>query len=210
MFISIVEDDDELRFFIVELLKNEAEFSKIEDFADFESFHERLDSAELPDVLLIDINLPGIDGIEGIRKLSFEYPKIKSIVLTVYEDQHKIFESLRAGASGYILKASSLNNITEIVKTVSLGGAYMSPEIAKKVFLYFNQSNLVKQIENAEELSAREKDVVIHLSEGKTYPEAADQLHISVDTVRFHVKKIYKKLEVNSRKEMIQKVKNLN
>jgi DNA-binding NarL/FixJ family response regulator len=150
----------------------------------------------------MDIQLPGMSGIEGIGIIKEKYPEIEIIMLTVYHDSHKIFDSLKAGASGYLLKHTSLPEIKESIEKLASGGAPMSPQIARKVIQYFNKPDK-KEVES--DLTPREQDIVNGLVDGLSYKLIADRFDISIDTVRAHIRNIYKKLHVNSKAEVITK-----
>jgi len=167
-----------------------------------EEMLEYLESYPKPDVMLMDIQLPGMTGIEGMKIFQEKYPEIEIIMLTVYHDSHKIFDSLKAGASGYLLKHTSLPEIKEAIDLLLSGGAPMSPQIARKVITHFNETGQ-KQTES--NLTAREQDIVNGLVDGLSYKMIADRLNISIDTVRAHIRNMYKKLHVNSKAEVIAK-----
>jgi DNA-binding NarL/FixJ family response regulator len=156
----------------------------------------------LPEVILMDISMPGMNGIECVKKITIENPEVKIIMLTVYEEEQKIFDSLRAGASGYILKRSSLQEILSSIKEVVNGGGPMSPVIANKVLNYFNKSGKKSEDIN---LTTREKEILKELIEGHSYKKISELLFISLDTVRSHIKSVYQKLHVNSKSEAVAK-----
>jgi DNA-binding NarL/FixJ family response regulator len=156
-----------------------------------------------PDVMLQDIGLPGMSGIEGVKKIREIFPDVIILMLTVYEDEDNIFESLKAGANGYLLKRTSPAQLIEAIKDAVKGGSPMSSNIARKVVNYFQQNKKAKQTES--DLSAREKEILVSLAEGNSYKLIADKLFISIDTVRTHIRHIYKKLHVHSQSEAISK-----
>jgi DNA-binding NarL/FixJ family response regulator len=160
-----------------------------------------------PDVVLMDIQMPEVDGIQGVKIIGELQPHIKVIMQTVFEDDEKIFEALRYGASGYILKKTEPQRIIEAIKEVIEGGSPMTPSIATRVLNYFRTYN-----ENVSSelygLSEREKDILHRLVEGNSYKMIADQLSISYHTVNSHIKKIYRKLHVNSVGEAVRKAIN--
>ncbi len=155
-----------------------------------------------PDVAIVDINLPGMSGIELIARLREKLPAVLCLVLTTYEEPSLIFEALRAGACGYLLKRAPVEEITSAILQAHQGGSPMSPQIARQVVSFFHRQPVSKGIET---LSDREEDVLRLLSEGAMYKEIANQLGISLDTVRSHVRKIYEKLHVHSRHEAVRK-----
>ncbi|MBK9254324.1 MAG: response regulator transcription factor [Saprospiraceae bacterium] len=154
-----------------------------------------------PDVVLMDIEMPETDGIEGVRRIKKRFPQIKIIMQTVYEDSDKIFNALRNGAEGYILKKASISNIIESIHEVYKGGAFMTPSVAMQVmnFLKKPATNDAKM----ESLTPREQEVLKNLSEGGSYKMIADKMNISYGTVNNHIKKIYEKLQVHSLGEAV-------
>lgn len=148
-----------------------------------------------PDVVLMDIEMPNVDGISGVGIIKKNYPDVRIIMQTVFEDEEKIFASLQAGAEGYILKNASADKIIQCIREVHEGGAYMTPSVALRVMQYFNARQ--KQKEDYR-LTPKEKEVLKLLAEGLSYKMTADKLGISYFTVNAHVKKIYEKLHVHS------------
>ena len=155
-----------------------------------------------PDVAIVDINLPEMSGIELIARLREKAPAVLCLVLTTYEEPGLIFEALRAGACGYLLKRAPVEEITSAILQAHQGGSPMSPQIARQVVSFFHRQPVSKGIET---LSDREEDVLRLLAEGAMYKEIANQLSISLDTVRSHVRKIYERLHVHSRHEAVRK-----
>ena len=200
--VGIIEDDDFIRENIRKYLNRQENF--LCDIAEesFEKFLPKL-AAEGPiDIALADIGLPGISGISGIKILKRDYPGINIIMLTVYNDSTRIFNSLCAGASGYLLKNTPLEEIKKAIEELDSGGAPMSPEIARKVIEYFNP----KKTDNYKStLTSKENEIVNLMVDGLSYKMIADKIGISIDTVRFHIKNIYRKLHVNSKGEVISK-----
>jgi DNA-binding NarL/FixJ family response regulator len=150
-----------------------------------------------PDVVLMDINMPGADGIEGLKKIKENFPHIKVLMQTVFDDSEKIFECIKNGASGYILKKDPPQRILQAIQEVNEGGAVMNPGIAMKVLEYFNPAKK----ENP--LTQREQQVLQLLAEGNSYKMVADKLYLSFHTVNTHIKNIYEKLHVSSLGEAI-------
>ena len=162
-----------------------------------------------PDVVLMDIEMPGRSGIEATQIIKSRFPDIKVLIQTVFDDNDKIFNSLCAGASGYILKSDAPEKQMEAIKEVFNGGGPMSPAIAQKVFQFFTGKNvmLIKPEQADFDLSSREKEILSLMMEGEDYRSIADRAFISYETVRTHVKHIYKKLHVACRSEAILKAK---
>jgi DNA-binding NarL/FixJ family response regulator len=200
--VSIVEDDADIRANLAHLITQTQGFSLASEHASAEDALARLAPAA-PDVVLMDINLPGLSGIECVRRLKAELPRVQIIMLTVYEDSDQIFQSLRAGATGYLLKRTPGKTILESIRDVCAGGSPMNSHIARKVVQFFNQiSQPASQLET---LSEREKEVLTLLSRGQLYKQIAESLSISMDTVRKHLQSIYQKLHVHSRTEAVVK-----
>lgn len=199
--VVIVEDDGQIRQGISTLIKTSDDFFLKGEFSECQSLLEVIDDI-LPDVFLMDISMPRMTGTECARKIKQLYPAANIIMLTVYDDDEKIFESLRAGASGYILKSASLDQILEAIKDVHSGGAPMTPSIARRVIKYFDDSTAIKNNFN---LTQRENEILQELVNGLSYKKISEKLFISLDTVRSHIKNIYQKLHVNSKSEAILK-----
>ena len=157
--------------------------------------------AHAPDVILMDINLPKMNGIECVRQLKALVPSAQILMLTVYEDSDKIFNSLLAGASGYLLKRTPQTEILEAIADVHRGNSPMTGHIARKVVQYFNQRGSTDT--EMEKLSNRERTVLEYLARGSSYKEIASALTVSIDTIRAHIKGIYGKLHVHSRGEAV-------
>lgn len=155
------------------------------------------------DVLLLDIGLPGISGLEGIKPIKRKLPDTDIIMLTTYEEEEKIFKALCAGASSYLTKRTPLTKIQEAIFTVARGGSYMSPSIARKVVQYFAPK---KAEPEKIAFTSRQKQIVQGILDGLSYKLIAEKYMISIDTVRDHIKKIYKLLHINSKGELIQKM----
>ena len=156
------------------------------------------------DLFLQDIGLPGMSGIEGVKNIVRQKPDAIILMLTVYEDEEKVFEALKAGAAGYLLKKTQPAQLIEAIKEAHLGGSPMSSNIARKVVKFFQQVPLPK-VENTHGLSVREKEILASLSEGNSYKIIADKLYISIDTVRSHIRKIYQKMHVHNQSEAVAK-----
>jgi len=200
--IGIIEDENSVRSSVKSFLKKQPEFECGIVADSVESFLEQLRDEATPDVVIVDIKLPGLSGISGISYLKEKFPTMEFIVFTSYADWELVFDSLRAGAAGYLLKGSNLSEIKDAVMLLYSGGAPMSPEIAKKVIKYFSSEKVTKV---GQALTIKERQVVDGLVEGLSYKMIAGKLGISIDTVRFHIKHVYRKLHVNSKAEVIGK-----
>lgn len=195
--LSIVEDDLKTRESLVALLGQERQVVQcLSAYASAEAALQGI-PREKPDVALVDINLPGKSGIECTRELCALVPGLKILILTTYNDSELIFDSLRAGAQGYLLKKSMPSELIGAIEQVHAGGAPMSMQVASKVVEFFHQS----QCPEVEALSAREQKILALLSQGRAYKEIGDDLGISISTVRTHLQSIYRKLHVRSRTE---------
>ncbi|HEV2694678.1 MAG TPA: response regulator transcription factor [Verrucomicrobiae bacterium] len=200
--VSIVEDDRKTREGLVAILRHASGVRLLGAHPSGEAALVNV-PVEKPEVVLMDINLPGMSGIDCIPKLKAQMPGLRVLMLTTYEDSHLIFNSLRAGASGYILKNKSSAELLDAIQQVHEGGAPMSMRIARKVVAFFNE--LPGPATESERLSEREDQVLAALAKGLIYKEIATQLKISENTVRTYVKRIYEKLHVNSRTEAVAK-----
>lgn len=200
--LAIIEDEPIVRESLVTFLSKRPNFEvvcEVNSVENFQKFYE--DGYEkVPNILLLDIGLPGISGIEGIREIKKTIPDLDIIMLTTYEESDKIFKALCAGACSYLSKRSSLTQIFEAISVVSQGGSYMSPAIARQVIQYFNPAESSKK----ELLTPRQQQIVSGLVDGLSYKMIADKYLISIETVRDHIKKIYKKLQINSKAELIK------
>ncbi len=200
--IAIVEDIEEIREPMFQFLQSQSEFLVLFTAGSVEEFFETLDSELPPDVILLDIGLPGISGLGAIKLIKERIPNSEIIMLTVFDDANKIFQAISSGASGYLLKSTSLEKIKESVIEVYNGGAHMSSSIARKVFNYFN-ANVSKKSEY--NLTNKEKEIVAQIVDGLSYKMIAANLGNSIETIKTHAKNIYKKLQVNSKAEVIAK-----
>ena len=200
--VALVEDDSDLRDSIARYVGGSPGFSGVGAFGCAEDALAKL-PALLPNVVLMDINLPGISGIQGAARLKALVPAIPIVMLTVYEDSNQVFQALAAGASGYLVKSASPEKLLEAIREVHAGGSPMSSHIARKVVESFQR--LGSSPQNAENLSAREQQVLQCLAEGLSYKQIADKMAISIDTVRTYIRRTYEKLHVRSRSEAIVK-----
>jgi RNA polymerase sigma factor (sigma-70 family) len=200
--VCVVEDIQEIRLGVQRIIDDSNEFSCIEIFNDAEKAVVVLPKLQ-PDIVLMDINLPGMNGIECIKKVKYKCPAIQFMMFTIYEDDEQIFDALAAGANGYLLKKTPYDQILKALKELHEGGAPMSTHIARKVVSAFQKSS--DNNEDINLLSVREKEVLQLLSKGYLYKEIGDQLSISTGTVRQHIHKIYEKLHVQNRTEALNK-----
>ena len=200
--VAIVEDDSQVRHSLVGILKRGSGVLCVGAFGDAEEALRELPRLQ-PQVTLMDINLPGIDGVECVQKLSGLLPQMQMVMLTVYDDTDAIFNSLAAGASGYLLKPVSSVQLLAAVKDVYAGGAPMTSNIVRKVVQTFKQP--VATAHETENLSTREQEVLDYLAKGYLYKEIADQLSISYGTVHTYIERVFKKLHVRSRAQAVAK-----
>lgn len=200
--VSLVEDNEQLRKTLARVVDRADGFECLSDYGSAEAALEGL-SKDRPQVVLMDINLPGINGVECVRKLKQMLPQTQVIMLTAYEDTDNIFNALAAGASGYLLKRTKSAELLEAIKDVLKGGSPMTTHIARKVVQSFQQAPASQQ--QTESLSAREKEVLDALAQGLMYKEIAEKLGISYETVHTYIRRIYEKLQVRTRTEAVAK-----
>jgi DNA-binding NarL/FixJ family response regulator len=205
--IAIYEDNKDLAQGLTLLFNAANDFKVIASFENCNDIENDLNKHK-PDLILMDIEMPGTGGLEGLRRAkALLGNNIKVLMLTVFEDNDKIFDALRFGADGYILKKTPPSKIIEYINDAMEGGAPMTPSIARKVLnLFPSQAQKVEDSVSFKLLSGREKDVLNLIVDGHSYKMIAEQLFISVDTVRSHIKKIYEKLHVNSKSQAVAKV----
>ncbi len=205
--VALVEDDEGVRGNLATLLNNSAGFACQAAYSDGETALEGI-AENRPDVVLMDINLPGMLGTECVRQLRSIAPGLPVLMLTVYDDSEQIFKSLMAGATGYLLKRTPAEKVLEAIREVYSGGAPMSRQIARRVVQFFQELQHLPPPGQPRDLSAltdREQQVLASLAQGLAYKEIADRLKISFETVRTHVRSIYEKLHVHSRTEAVLK-----
>jgi DNA-binding NarL/FixJ family response regulator len=200
--VAIVEDDRGTRDSLEELLGRARGLCCVGTHPNGEDAVQHL-ARHAPDVVLMDINLPGISGIQCVARIKHLLPDVQILMLTTYEDSDLIFESLRAGASGYLLKNMPASELIQAVEQVHDGGAPMSTHIARKVVNYFQQ--VQAPASDVQSLTVREHEILALLAKGFLYKEIADQLGISMSTVRAHLHAVYEKLHVHSRTEAVVK-----
>ncbi|HEY3628979.1 MAG TPA: response regulator transcription factor [Terracidiphilus sp.] len=200
--VAIVEDEREVREGLASLIDGTGGFQCVQRFASMEEALENT-GLDLPDVMLVDIGLPGMSGIDGVRALKQRYPPLLLLMLTVYKDNEHVFQALCAGACGYLLKNTPPAKLLESLREVVGGGAPMSPEVARRVIDVFHQFQPTSHAEC--HLSRQEMRLLKLLAEGHHYKTAATELGISVRTVAFHTRGIYQKLQVHSKSEAVAK-----
>jgi DNA-binding NarL/FixJ family response regulator len=195
--VAIVEDDVPTREALLALLAGEPQVRCLAAYGTAEAAIAAVPQ-ERPDVVLVDINLPGMSGIECVQRLKAELPKLQVLMLTTYEDSDKIFQSLRAGATGYLLKKCIDTDLLTAIEQVHAGGSPMSMPVARKVVAHFHPIGGSSELDL---LTARERQILEILATGCLYKEISDRLGISFSTVRAHLRNIYEKLQVQSRTE---------
>lgn len=200
--VAIVEDDEQVRENLARLVGEAKGFECVATFASGEQALDAL-PRRTPEVVLMDINLPGISGVECVRQLKSRFPDLHIVMLTVYDDSDRIFQALQMGASGYLLKRSTAAEILHAIEDVHGGGAPMTSHIARKVVQSFRQQGASDK--PAENLSKRETDVLDYVARGYSNKEIADALGLKAETVRGYLKTIYTKLHVRSRTEAAMK-----
>lgn len=200
--VSIVDDEKDLRQSITTFVNGSPGFRCLGSYSSAATALKGL-PMDKPDVVLMDINLGSMNGIECVERLKAEVPTMQILMLTVYEDTDQIFKALAAGASGYLLKRSSPTKLLQAIREVHAGGSPMSSSIARKVVASFQKSK--QPGEKQSNLSPREEMVLKCLAQGLTYKQIADQLEISIDTIRTYLRRVYEKLHVQSRTEAVAK-----
>jgi DNA-binding NarL/FixJ family response regulator len=200
--VAVIEDHREFRDYLTALISGTDGFECTGSFGSVEEAAPRIDS-RLPDVVLIDIGLPGMNGIEGIRLLKERYRDVLFLTLTVHDDDERIFDSLCAGASGYLLKKTQPAQLVASVKEAAQGGAPMSPEVARRVIKLFRE---IRPPDRADyNLTPHEVRILKLLVEGHNYKTAATKLGVAPTTINFHLQNIYQKLQVHSKTEAVAK-----
>jgi DNA-binding NarL/FixJ family response regulator len=206
--VALIEDDAGLRRELERVVNGAAGLRCIASYADAESALEGIPKQK-PDIVLMDVNLPGMSGIDCVRRLKVVLPELPVVMLTVYDDSETLFNSLMAGASGYLVKRTPQSKLIEALREICSGGAPMSRSIARKIVDFFHQVNqlptTVARNADLQALTPREQEVLASLAKGYSYKEIADALSIGNDTVRNHMRSIYEKLHVHSRTEAVLK-----
>ena len=200
--VAIVDDDEGIRTSLATLIRRAAAVKLTGDYPDAETALIEI-PRNPPDVVLMDINLPGIKGPECVRQLKTQLPAVQFLMLTVYEDSDSLFNSLKAGASGYLLKRTASARLLEAIRDVHAGGSPMTPQLARRVVQFFSkpaagESSLAR-------LTPGGKEFLDQLAHGHAYKEIADRMKISIYTVRSYVRTVYEKLHVHSRTEAVVK-----
>jgi DNA-binding NarL/FixJ family response regulator len=198
--ISIIEDEELVRNSLIGLIGTQPDFEMLDQANRVEKFLDII-CTQHPDIILLDISLKGgMTGLEGIRLIKQKHPKAEIIMLTTFDDSDRIFKALCAGASAYLTKRTPFKKIVEAIYTVHRGGSYMSPSIARKVVEHFAPKKKPTAI-----LTPRQQQIADGIVEGLSYKLIADKLLIKTETVRDHIKSIYRKLEINSKTQLIKK-----
>lgn len=198
--IAIVEDIRDIREGLTTLINFTDGFTCIGSYRSMEEAMPRI-AANVPDVLLSDIGLPGMDGIEGIRKLKADHPEMNVLMITVFDDDERIFDALCAGATGYLLKRTPPAKLLENIREAVSGGAPMSPEVASRVIKLFREVRPKERIDH--DLTPHETRLLKLLVDGHNYTTAAEELGVSYNTIKFHMRHIYEKLQVHSKSEAV-------
>ena len=200
--VAIVDDDEGIRGSLSTLIKRAPGFKLVGEYANGETALKEIPRM-LPDVVIMDINLTGMKGYECVRQLKAAHPAVQFLMLTVYEDSDSLFNSLRAGASGYLLKRTASARLLEAIRDVFSGGAPMTPQLARRVVQFFSKP--AGESTPLAKLTPAEREFLDQLAKGYAYKEIADRMSISIDTVRSYVRTVYEKLHVHSRTEAVVK-----
>jgi DNA-binding NarL/FixJ family response regulator len=201
--IVIFEDNDQLREMLFQMINISEGLSCTGAYSNAMDLDFKMRRSQ-PDIVLMDIDMPGINGVEAVKIIKEKRPQVKILMQTIFEENDKVFDSICAGADGYLLKNSLTDYLVPSIKELNNGGAPMSPSFAKKVLNRFQEQNPYIQ-KTDYKLSDREKEVLTCLMKGMSYKMIAVACNISIDTVKFHIKKIYEKLHVNSKSEAVIK-----
>ena len=200
--VAVIEDHHKFRECLEFLLNNTEGYRCTSSFRTMEEALDRI-GAELPDLALVDIGLPGMSGVEGVKILKDRYPSLLVLMNTVYDDDERIFDALCAGASGYLLKKTPPAELLDCVKVAMNGGAPMSPEVAQRVISLFREIRPPDRAEYG--LTPHETRLLQMLAEGHSYKTAATELGVSTKTISFHLQNVYEKLQVHSKSEAVSK-----
>ena len=199
--VAIVDDDEGIRSSLATLIRRAPALRLAGDYPDAETALKEIPNRP-PDVVLMDINLPGMKGVECVRQLKTILPRVQFLMLTIYEDSDSLFNSLKAGASGYLLKRTASARLIEAIQDVYAGGSPMTPQLARRVVQFFSKPAADTSLSR---LAPGEKEFLEQLAKGYAYKEIADRMKISIDTVRSYVRTVYEKLHVHSRTEAVVK-----
>jgi DNA-binding NarL/FixJ family response regulator len=203
LLVGVVEDQDRIREGLCQLIDETSGCRCTAACSTMEEALRSFAASGAPDVTLVDIGLPGMSGIEGTRLLKARFPSMQIVILTIYDDDDRIFQALCAGASGYLLKNTPAERLIEAIRDVARGGSPVSPEIARRIITLFQTVHPPDRSEN--ELTAHEIRILKLLVDGHNYKTAAVELKVSVNTISFHVRHIYEKLQVHSKSEAVAK-----
>jgi DNA-binding NarL/FixJ family response regulator len=201
LFVSIIEDNRFFRSGWEAIIRGNQDFSLVGSFGGCEEAFQSESLGE-SDLCLMDIGLPGISGIEGVRRMKQVYPEVAVIMCTVHDDDISIFESICAGAVGYLLKKTEPDDLLQALKDAAAGGSPMSPSIARRMILSF-QTQAGQPVAEDDNLTPREQHILQQMALGRSYGSIAEELEITVDGVRYHIRHIYEKLQVHTRSEAI-------
>ncbi|MDA3938601.1 MAG: response regulator transcription factor [Spirochaetia bacterium] len=201
----IIEDVEEVRQGLKYLLSLDSELKIIKAYESAESFIKSFPLLTAPNIILMDIGLPGINGIEATKIIKKEYPNIDILMLTIFEEEDKILSAIKAGATGYVLKNTDPGELASQIKSIFSGGSPISPNIARKILTEFRKERQNNDKKNYN-LTPREKEIFKSIADGLTYREISTLHNIASSTVKKHILHIYQKLEVNSKVEFIKKV----
>jgi DNA-binding NarL/FixJ family response regulator len=193
----LIEDDPDIGGMLSEFLGSKNEFNLMYLYTSIEAMMEQAAAASVPDVVIMDIMLPGKSGIEGVTEVLRIWPDTKIIMNSVLKDNDAIYQSLQAGALGYVSKDMPLESIKDAILTVHAGGSYMNPQIARKVVAYFQKTNAIKEM-----LTDKEWQIAVGIKKGLSYKVVAEHNDMSIDGVRFYIQRIYRKLNINSRGQL--------
>jgi DNA-binding NarL/FixJ family response regulator len=200
--VALVEDNDDLRVSMKSLLKRSSRLRVVADYSDAESALADV-VRHKPDVVLMDVKLPRMDGVECVRLLKNLLPTVLIIMLTIHDDNDSLFNSVLAGADGFLLKDTVPSRLVEAIEEVCQGGSPMTPQIARRIVQRFRKTG--PEPATVENLTPREREVLEQLALGNRYKEISDKLGISLDGIRFHIRGVYNKLHVHSRTEAVLK-----
>ena len=200
--VCIVDDNKDIRSALEQIILMAEGYTLAGSFSDAEEALQKIPLAQ-PKVVLMDINMPGMKGMECVRQLKAQLPAVQFLMLTVYEDSDSLFASLKAGASGYLLKRTASARLLEAIRDVYAGGSPMTPQLARRVVQFFSKPT--EQTAPVSQLTTGEKEFLDQLANGYAYKEIAERMKISIDTVRSYVRTVYEKLHVHSRTEAVVK-----